>query len=66
MRGVAVLSGGFSQRRFGDAGTPIGKAILVNGVSFTVVGVTPPEFFGVDPASAPQGAPGPGLWRIGG
>jgi predicted permease len=51
---VAVLSGGFSQRRFGDAGTPIGKAILVNGVSFTIIGVTPPEFFGVDPASAPQ------------
>ena len=51
---VAVLSAGYSQRRFGDAGRAIGQAILVNGVTFTVVGVAPPEFFGVDPASAPQ------------
>ena len=51
---VAVLSGGYSQRRFGDAGRAIGQAILVNGVTFTVAGVAPPEFFGVDPASAPQ------------
>ena len=28
--------------------------MLVNGVTFTVVGVAPPEFFGVDPGSAPQ------------
>ena len=51
---VAVLSAGYSQRRFGDAGRAVGQAILVNGVTFTVVGVAPPEFFGVDPASAPQ------------
>ena len=51
---VAVLSAGYSQRRFGDAGRAIGQAILVNGVTFTVVGVAPPEFFGVDPASAPH------------
>ena len=51
---VAVLSAGYSQRRFGDADRAIGQAILVNSVTFTVVGVAPPEFFGVDPASAPQ------------
>ena len=51
---VAMLSAGYSQRRFGDAERAIGQAILVNGVTFTVVGVAPPEFFGVDPASAPR------------
>jgi macrolide transport system ATP-binding/permease protein len=51
---VAVLSAGYSQRRFGAAEHAIGQAILVNGVTFTVVGVAPPEFFGVDPGSAPQ------------
>ena len=51
---VAVLSAGYSQRRFGDAARAIGQAMLVNSVTFTVIGVAPPEFFGVDPASAPQ------------
>jgi predicted permease len=50
---VAVLSAGYSQRRFGDAANAIGQAILINNVSFTVIGVAPPEFFGVDPAAAP-------------
>jgi macrolide transport system ATP-binding/permease protein len=51
---VAVLSLAYSQRRFGDAASATGRKILVNNVPFTVVGVTPPEFFGVDPAAAPQ------------
>jgi macrolide transport system ATP-binding/permease protein len=51
---VTVLSQGYSQRRFGDAASAIGQPILINNVAFTVVGVTPSEFFGVDPASAPQ------------
>jgi macrolide transport system ATP-binding/permease protein len=51
---VAVLSAGYSQRRFGDAAKAIGQPILINSVPFTVIGVTPPEFFGVDPATAPQ------------
>lgn len=51
---VAVLSLGYSQRRFGDAARSVGQPILVNNVTFTVVGVTPSEFFGVDPAAAPQ------------
>jgi len=51
---VAVLSQGYSQRRFGDPSTAIGHAILVNNVTFTVIGVAPSEFFGVDPAAAPQ------------
>ena len=36
---VAVLSLGYSQRRFGDAASAIGQPILINNVPFTVVGV---------------------------
>ena len=45
---------GYSQRRFGGAADAIGQPILINNVPFTVVGVAPPEFFGVDPAEAPH------------
>ena len=51
---VAVLSSGYSQRRFGVAANATGRAILINNVTFTVIGVAPAEFFGVDPAAAPQ------------
>lgn len=51
---VAVLSAGYSQRRFGRPASAVGQAILINNISFTVIGVAPPEFFGVDPAAAPQ------------
>jgi macrolide transport system ATP-binding/permease protein len=51
---VAVLSMGYSQRRFGDAASATGQSILIDNVPFTVVGVAPPEFFGVDPAEAPH------------
>jgi predicted permease len=51
---VAVLSMGYSQRRFGGAANATGQPILINNVPFTVVGVAPSEFFGVDPAEAPH------------
>ncbi len=51
---VAVVSYGFSQRRFGGAAKATGQSILIDNLPFTVVGVTPPEFFGVDPAAAPD------------
>ncbi|QOY90362.1 ABC transporter permease [Paludibaculum fermentans] len=51
---VAVISFAASQNRFGGAPAAIGQAILVDNVAFTVIGVTPPEFFGVDPASVPD------------
>jgi predicted permease len=51
---VAVISMGYAQRRFGGAAAAIGQPVLINNVAFTVVGVTPPEFFGVDPAAAPH------------
>jgi macrolide transport system ATP-binding/permease protein len=51
---VAVISMGYSQRRFGGPANATGQPILINNVAFTVVGVTPSEFFGVDPASVPH------------
>jgi predicted permease len=51
---VAVVSYLFSQRRFGGAANATGQSILIDNLPFTVVGVTPPEFFGVDPAAAPD------------
>jgi len=50
---VAVLSYGYSQRRFGNPASAVGAQILINNQPFTVIGVTPPEFFGVDPGAAP-------------
>jgi predicted permease len=51
---IVVLSFAFSQRRFGDAASALGQSILINSVPFTVAGVAPPGFFGVDPATAPD------------
>jgi macrolide transport system ATP-binding/permease protein len=51
---VAVISFATSQTRFGGPQNAIGQAILVDNVPFTVIGVAPPEFFGVDPAAAPD------------
>ena len=51
---VAVISYATSQNRFGGPPNAVGQPILVDNVPFTVVGVAPPEFFGVDPAAAPD------------
>jgi macrolide transport system ATP-binding/permease protein len=51
---VAVISFAASQQRFGGPSSAIGQPVLVDNVPFTVIGVTPPEFFGVDPAAAPD------------
>src|SRR5262245_8196986 len=45
---VAVISYRFWQRRFGGTAEVIGAPLVVDGVSVTIVGVTPPQFFGVD------------------
>ncbi|SPE26761.1 conserved membrane hypothetical protein [Candidatus Sulfopaludibacter sp. SbA3] len=43
---VAVISYRYWQRRFaGDPSVP-GRSIAINGAPYTVIGVTPPEFFG--------------------
>ena len=46
---VAVVSFAFCQRRFGGPANATGQSILIDNVPFTVAGVAPPEFFGVDP-----------------
>lgn len=51
---VAVLSNGLAQRRFGGAPNAIGQSILIDNHPFVVIGVTPAEFFGVDPARVPE------------
>ena len=51
---VVVLGYAFAERRFADAAGAVGKPVLIDNTPFTAVGVAPPEFFGVDPARAPD------------
>ena len=51
---VIVISHGFWQRRFGGDSSIIGKTVSFNDVPFTIVGVTPPGFFGVQPGDNPD------------
>src|SRR5262245_9838869 len=41
---VAVLSYGFWQRRLGADPTIVGRVLNLNGRSYTVIGITPPDF----------------------
>jgi predicted permease len=45
---VAVISYGYWQAHFGGADDTIGRSLQLNGVPFTIVGVTPQSFFGVE------------------
>jgi macrolide transport system ATP-binding/permease protein len=51
---VAVVSHTFSEARLGGAARAVGRHILLNNQPFTVIGVTPAGFFGVDPAAVPD------------
>ena len=44
---IAILSYGFWQREFGGDRGVLGRPVSLDGHAFTIVGVTPPEFFGV-------------------
>src|SRR5688572_8104208 len=44
---IAILSYGFWQREFGGDRAILGRTVSLDGNAFTIVGVTPPEFFGV-------------------
>jgi predicted permease len=43
---VTVISDGYWRRRMNAAPDAVGRTILINGGSFTVVGITQPRFFG--------------------
>jgi putative ABC transport system permease protein len=45
---VAVISHGMWQRRFGGDANVIGTPLVIDRIPFTIVGVTPPEFFGAE------------------
>ena len=51
---VAVISSGYSERRFGSVTAAVGQSMLIDNVPFTVIGVAPTEFFGVDPGANPD------------
>jgi len=50
---VAVVSYALSEARFGGPASAPGQAILLDRIPFTIVGVTPREFFGADPNVVP-------------
>ena len=45
---VAVISYSFWQRRFGGDAGALGRTLTMERIPFTVIGVTPPDFFGPD------------------
>jgi predicted permease len=51
---VAVISHTYWLRRLGGAADAIGKKILIAGTPFTIIGVTPPGFFGLQVGDAPE------------
>ena len=50
---VVVISHRYWQRRFAWDPAIVGKSISLNGHPFTIIGVTPPEFFGAVVGEAP-------------
>jgi len=53
---VAVLNYGTWQKRFGGTEDIIGRSLRLNGLVFTIIGVAPPQFIGVNAIF------GPDLW----
>lgn len=51
---VAVISHSFWQRRFGLDPAVIGKRIILDEIPFSIVGVTPPGFFGFEVGRSPD------------
>jgi predicted permease len=51
---VAMISHGYWKRRFGLALSVLGRTISISGAPFTIIGVTPPEFLGMEVGMAPD------------
>jgi predicted permease len=51
---VAMISHGYWARRFASDSGIVGRTVRLCGTPFTIVGVTPPEFFGVEVGKAPD------------
>jgi predicted permease len=49
---VAVISYGYWTRRFNRSASVLGEGITLNGAPFTIIGVTPPDFFGLEPGES--------------
>ncbi len=49
---MAVISYNYWIRRFGQNPAVIGKVVQISGKPVTIIGVTPPEFYGLDPSMA--------------
>jgi len=51
---LAVVSYETWQRRFGGRGDAIGQSMTINGLPYTVIGVTPPGFYGTEVFYRPE------------
>src|SRR5438045_1921025 len=51
---VAVISYGYWKRRLALSPSVIGKTIYLNGVPFTIIGVMPSRFFGIEVGRSPD------------
>ncbi len=51
---VTVVSYSFWSRKMGRDPSVLDKAITVNGTPLTVIGVMPPDFFGIEPGEVPD------------
>jgi predicted permease len=51
---VAMISYPYWQRRFGGAPSAIGRKVMIDGTPFTIAGVTPPGFYGLEVGAAPD------------
>src|SRR5262245_1614020 len=49
---VCIISYKYWRRRFASDPAVVGKAIHISGIPFTIIGVTPPEFFGLEVGSS--------------
>jgi hypothetical protein len=51
---VAMISYAYWQRRFGGAASAVGKKVLIDGTPFTIAGVTPEGFYGMEVGDTPE------------